>query len=245
MKKRNIPFVILIVASFVVILIACSRSQAQQPAADQPVAHVEQPIENAPAVDAPPAEAEHAEAEAEHQEAEAEHEEAAAHQHSPEDHMAGHHEVPEKAAAVPNPFSATDESIKSGAAVFAQSCAVCHGETGKGDGPAAETLEVKPANLHEGHVQGLSDGALFYIISHGRPESPMPAWDNILTEEQRWHVVNFLRTFKDAGTHEEAGEHEHADEADDHHHDDKAGDDHHHDEHRDDDGHTHSEGDSR
>ncbi|RME42573.1 MAG: cytochrome c, partial [Chloroflexi bacterium] len=79
--------------------------------------------------------------------------------------------------------------------IYAQNCAVCHGETGEGDGPAAGTLEMKPANLHEDHVQGLTDGALFWIISHGRPDTPMPPWDNVLSEQERWHLVNFLRTF--------------------------------------------------
>lgn len=117
--------------------------------------------------------------------------------HPPEEHMAGEHDVPEEAAAVANPIEATNESIAAGGALYATNCALCHGETGEGDGPGAAGLEQAPADLHEEHVQELSDGALFYIISHGRPETPMPAWENVLNEEQRWQVVNFLRTFKE------------------------------------------------
>ncbi len=106
---------------------------------------------------------------------EAEHEDEDA--HGPEEHMAGTgHDVPEEAAPVP-------------------SCAVCHGETGEGDGPAAGGLESEPSDLHADHVQENSDGALFYIITHGRPDTPMPAWEDVLSEEERWHLVNFLRTF--------------------------------------------------
>jgi mono/diheme cytochrome c family protein len=120
------------------------------------------------------------------------------HAHSPEDHMAGmHHDVPEEAAAVPNPIEANNESIARGGELFATNCAICHGESGEGDGPAATELEKKPADLHEAHVQELSDGALFYIISHGKPDTPMPAWGNVLKEEERWQVINFLRTFND------------------------------------------------
>lgn len=119
------------------------------------------------------------------------------HEHSPEEHIAGHHGVPEEAAARENPIPATEDSIAKGAALFARNCAVCHGEQGEGDGPAAEAMEPKPANLHEDHVQSNSDGALFWIITHGRPETPMPPWDNVLSEEERWHLVNFLRTFKE------------------------------------------------
>lgn len=119
-----------------------------------------------------------------------------AHEHSPEDHMAGAHDVPEDAAAVPNPFTDDEESLAAGAELYAVRCAVCHGEMGEGDGPGATGLETAPADLHEDHVQGLSDGALFYIISHGRPDTPMPAWEDVLDEDERWHVVNFLRTFQ-------------------------------------------------
>ena len=116
-------------------------------------------------------------------------------EHSPDEHMEGTHEVPDEAAAVPNPI-ADDQSIATGAELYALNCAVCHGESGGGDGPAAAGLAMAPSDLHEGHVQGLSDGALFYIISHGKPETPMPAWENILEENDRWQVVNFLRTFQ-------------------------------------------------
>ncbi|MFQ5942421.1 MAG: c-type cytochrome [Anaerolineales bacterium] len=144
-------------------------------------------------------EADHAEVEEaeEHEEgddhAEDEHEHA---EHSPDDHMAGAHDVPEEAAAVPNPFAEDEESTALGAELYATNCALCHGETGEGDGPASSGLEKTPADLHEGHVQGLSDGALFYIISHGKPETPMLAWEDVLEEDERWHVVNFLRTFQ-------------------------------------------------
>ena len=196
-SKRNIPFVVLILVAFVAILAACGRSQGQQPAAQQPQAQVEQPKESASDESAKQAEPGQA-AEGEHHEGdehpEAEHEEAG---HGPEEHMGGHHDVPEEAAAVENPIEATQDSVVAGATIYAQNCAVCHGETGEGDGPAADSLETKPADLHEDHVQGLSDGGLFWIISHGKPETPMPPWDNILTEDERWHVVNFLRTFSE------------------------------------------------
>jgi mono/diheme cytochrome c family protein len=144
---------------------------------------------------APPAPVAQQAEEAEHVE-EGEHEDE--HMHGVDEHMSGAgHDVPDEAAAVPNPIDANDQSVEAGAALYAANCAVCHGETGEGDGPTAETLEQKPADLHEDHVQDLSDGALFYIISHGRPETPMPAWEEVLSEEERWHVVNFVRTFSE------------------------------------------------
>jgi mono/diheme cytochrome c family protein len=111
--------------------------------------------------------------------------------------MTGDHGVPAAAAAVKNPTFASDESISRGATIFSQSCAVCHGDIGKGDGPGAVGLNPKPADLHAGHVQGNSDGAMFWIISYGREGTVMPAWNTLLSEEQRWDVVNFLRTFQE------------------------------------------------
>lgn len=134
----------------------------------------------------------HAEQQEDHTLPEVVHEEAG---HPSADSMAGDHGVPAKAAAVTNPILASDESISRGAAIFSQSCAACHGAIGEGDGPGAATLNPKPADLHADHVQGNSDGAMFWIISQGREGTAMPAWNTILTEEQRWDVVNFLRTF--------------------------------------------------
>lgn len=118
------------------------------------------------------------------------------HAHDADEHMSAMgHDVPEEADAMLNPIQADDESLAAGAALYAANCVVCHGETGQGDGPTAKELEKKPADLHADHVQDNSDGALFHIISHGRPDTPMPAWEDVLSEEERWHVVNFLRTF--------------------------------------------------
>ncbi|MBI3960627.1 MAG: cytochrome c [Chloroflexi bacterium] len=106
------------------------------------------------------------------------------------------HGVPAEAMAVENPVTVTAESIAAGAATYTQYCAVCHGNEGKGDGPGAAALNPKPADFSAEHVQVLSDGGLFWFISNGVPDSAMPPWGGILSEEQRWEVVNFLRTFK-------------------------------------------------
>ncbi|MCL4831181.1 MAG: c-type cytochrome [Caldilineaceae bacterium] len=88
------------------------------------------------------------------------------------------------------------DSIAAGAATYTQYCAVCHGNEGKGDGPGAAALNPKPADFSAEHVQVLSDGGLFWFITNGVPNSAMPPWGEVLSEQQRWEVVNFLRTFK-------------------------------------------------
>lgn len=119
------------------------------------------------------------------------------HGHTLEEHKAGAHAVPEEALALENPIPPTEDSIARGAEIYAQNCAACHGPEGYGDGPAAAALDPKPANLHADHVQDLPDGGLFWIISHGAPGTAMPAWKETLSEEDRWHVVNFIRTFRE------------------------------------------------
>lgn len=110
--------------------------------------------------------------------------------------MAAAHNVPEKYATMENPIEATDRSIARGAELFQATCAVCHGTTGHGDGVGAAGLDPKPANLSEDHVQGNPDGALFYTISKGVPGTAMVAWESQISEEDRWNLVNFVRTIE-------------------------------------------------
>ncbi|HEY53254.1 MAG TPA: c-type cytochrome [Caldilineae bacterium] len=96
-----------------------------------------------------------------------------------------------------NPIAATDESIAKGSQIYAASCAACHGDTGLGDGVAGASLVPPPANLHEDHVQVLSDGGMFSIIRNGVEDTAMPAFDETLDEDDIWHVVNFVRTYRE------------------------------------------------
>jgi putative copper resistance protein D len=91
-----------------------------------------------------------------------------------------------------NPISATGESIAIGEQLYMQNCMSCHGEDGKG-GPQAADLTV--------HVPAHGDGSLFAFITQGYPpeEPRMPSFRDELTDEERWHVVNFLRATWDTG----------------------------------------------
>ena len=96
-----------------------------------------------------------------------------------------------------NPIPADEASIARGKEVFAASCVACHGDTGRGDGPAAGAFDPPPANLHEDHVQILTDGAMFSIIHNGVEGSGMPAFEGTIGEEDIWNVVNYIRIFKE------------------------------------------------
>jgi putative copper resistance protein D len=89
------------------------------------------------------------------------------------------------------PYAAA--SVFRGAAVYAENCALCHGATGRGDGPAATRLPIRPADLTEPHLFAHSPGDLFWWVSHGMDEGVMPGFAGVLKPNQRWDVINFIR----------------------------------------------------
>ncbi len=100
--------------------------------------------------------------------------------------------APARAAKKQNPIPADANSIAVGKTVYTKECFSCHGTTGKGDGPAAKDLEKSPGNLSDPKLWDQTDGALFWKITTGR--KPMASYENLLTEEQRWNVINYTRT---------------------------------------------------
>jgi len=84
------------------------------------------------------------------------------------------------------------ESIVRGASIYADNCAACHGTAGKGNGPAAAGLPIRPANLTEPHLFVHSPGDLFWWVSHGRANGAMPGFEAVLKPSQRWDVINFV-----------------------------------------------------
>ncbi len=95
---------------------------------------------------------------------------------------------------VQNPMPNTAQTRDLGAQVFAQNCAVCHGAGGKGDGTYAAQLPVRPANLAAGHVNGHTDGDLYWWISHGVPGSGMPGFSGSLSDQEIWAAIRYVRS---------------------------------------------------
>ena len=104
--------------------------------------------------------------------------------------------APARAARKKNPIPIDDNSVAAGKAVFAQQCLPCHGPGGLGDGPQSKDLNPKPRDLGDPRIWEQSDGSIFWKITEGR--KPMPTFEKILTEDQRWQVINYLRTLKSA-----------------------------------------------
>jgi mono/diheme cytochrome c family protein len=96
-----------------------------------------------------------------------------------------------------NPIVPSEAALKAAKHVYAEQCANCHGDTGKGDGSDAMMYDPAPANLCDAaHMNKMTDGEIYYLISEGR--KPMPSFKKRLTEEQRWQLVLLVRSFAGA-----------------------------------------------
>ena len=92
-----------------------------------------------------------------------------------------------------NPVAATAESIAAGEEAFRATCATCHGVQGRGDGPAADGLSIRPSDLTI-HVPFHTDAELFAFATRGISGTPMPGFARELTAEDRWDLINYLRS---------------------------------------------------
>ena len=90
-----------------------------------------------------------------------------------------------------NPIKADAKSITLGEKLYAGNCMACHGRKGKGDGSAAIILPTRPSDLSDPDMWEESDADLFKTITNGH--KAMPRFKKLLTEEERWHIVNYLR----------------------------------------------------
>jgi mono/diheme cytochrome c family protein len=91
-----------------------------------------------------------------------------------------------------NPTPTDQASVNRGGAYFATNCVMCHGLQGIGNGTVGAVFVPKPADLTSAPIQGLTDGDVFLVITNGF--STMPEYGSQLTPNQRWDVVNYVRT---------------------------------------------------
>jgi copper resistance protein D len=84
-------------------------------------------------------------------------------------------------------------SVTRGVPLYTKNCALCHGTNGKGDGPAAAALPIRPADLTAPQILAYPAGDLFWWISHGRANGVMPGFAQIMSPDQRWDIINFIR----------------------------------------------------
>ncbi len=103
--------------------------------------------------------------------------------------------IPARAKKMKNPFADSAEAVMEGRAHFADHCASCHGNDGRGKTEIGRNLYPKAPDMWGKDTQSLSDGELFYIIKNGVRLTGMPAWGKETAEDDQasWHLVSFIR----------------------------------------------------
>ena len=101
-----------------------------------------------------------------------------------------------EAETLENPIAADAASLQRGERAWVQYCMACHGDDGKGQVPVAEKLMAGGAPLWDVTltIPGRSDGYLYGLIRNGGTN--MPAYGAQTTPDDRWHIVNYLRSLQ-------------------------------------------------
>ena len=96
------------------------------------------------------------------------------------------------------------DMIANGGDNFIKYCARCHGEKADGNGVTSENLIPKPRNLvvvtswgAKPFIDYIDDARLINSVSNGVPGTSMQPWLKVLSEEEKWEIVGFLRNEAD------------------------------------------------
>jgi cytochrome c oxidase cbb3-type subunit 2 len=104
---------------------------------------------------------------------------------------------------VPPKPAVTPEFTARGKFLYEQNCSACHGFKGDAKADAAAFLLPKPRNFVEARFRLRStpsgnlptDVDLYRAVSLGMPGTPMPPWKHMLSEDDRWAVVEYIKAF--------------------------------------------------
>jgi mono/diheme cytochrome c family protein len=117
---------------------------------------------------------------------------------SPQDFSKNTWELPADADKTKNPTEASEESETKGKELYLTkakgNCVFCHGDHGSGNTENLPKLRRKPADLtNKERMSAMTDGEIFWKISKGIT-GIMPAGEKRMSEEERWNLVNYVRT---------------------------------------------------
>ena len=90
-------------------------------------------------------------------------------------------------------FPQSSPSLASGAAIFSEKCAPCHGSLGLGDGPMAAQLQKAPSAIGKPEIGRAAAPANWYTtVTQGNITSFMPPFNGSLSDQERWDVVAYI-----------------------------------------------------
>jgi mono/diheme cytochrome c family protein len=111
------------------------------------------------------------------------------------------HTISVRNKAERNPLLATSENIAAGKEAFSHYCVACHGMDGQNTGvPFAASMSPPVPFLSSPEVQSYSDGQLKWVIENGIAPSGMPGSRGILSDDEMWSTVLFIRHLPPAGS---------------------------------------------
>lgn len=111
--------------------------------------------------------------------------------------------VPRVIRRLGNPIAVTPATLEEGAAHWADHCALCHGNDGKGQTEMGKRLYPRPPDMTQSATQTLSDGELYHAIQNGIRLSGMPAWGEPgVDDATTWGLVAFIRHLPSLSTAE-------------------------------------------
>jgi high-affinity iron transporter len=94
-------------------------------------------------------------------------------------------------------FPRVGPDLANGERLFRENCVSCHGALGKGNGPAADTLDPKPRDFTDPeHLQAYAPHQFFQAISFGVEGTAMPAFAEAFTNEEQWDLAFYLMTLR-------------------------------------------------
>jgi mono/diheme cytochrome c family protein len=108
--------------------------------------------------------------------------------------------APAWADTLKNPLADVAAAAERGKESYDLYCWSCHGKKGRGDGAAGASFPIPPADFRSPEIRGQSDGALYWKLTTGRGN--MTPYGDLLTDEQRWELVAYLRILADDGSGE-------------------------------------------
>jgi mono/diheme cytochrome c family protein len=103
--------------------------------------------------------------------------------------------------SVSNPIAFSETNIADGKEAFTHYCVACHGMDGQNTGvPFADRMMPPVPSLASADVQSYTDGQLKWVINNGIAPTGMPASKGILSDDEQWAIVLFIRHLPPAGT---------------------------------------------